>query len=967
MPPQTRARATPAAPASRVYESTPTVRQVQFPPRRRNMRTYGRTSTPTGMSRLLRQQTLTQIDYVQQTPPPAELREDEDELPTTVPRATFKPKKQPRDKRRKTLGDAPSSSFHTQTITQMYSMTTKTEEDNELRIKDSEDEHDEDELELPCLPSANMSRKEESPERKATRLVSSGPQTPSTKRIKVNLDEVPSSQPTPFTPMLERYSPGSGQSPLKNKSTNVDASAPTVESVTRRPRDLVIEDSFSPGGGLPSSSSILEETPTKAKSSQKRKREPLAEISLGSMELGQDDNSTEATPTKKSYMEIPDSDDELASIGSTPFHTPHKSQGVVGEPGSDAHLRYPGVVPGSGTSNKENCTPRSGQNNARNFSTNDDEAPGTPTPTNKRTTRLSSQKRSSAQPSSQRLLSQRSASKSLVPQKTSSTVEQAEEEDLTASEDELSELSCTPPRPSSSKSKTPTPRHNPEPNILRSILRKAAERPTNASPSKQPRGNTTPQYLTSESSTDQGPTTPTPIRKTVQIQLPPPPSNTLGASSEEQEEEEEEEQEVYKETPQKPHPPKSSPTPQRATQRMTQARSQFWTQGWESQRVPLHVIESLGPQTDHSDIVISVDPEIVNEIVEGRRDHEFREYRFPPQVLRVWMLATDPINEIKYMAVIGPAKQPGEIDGDSGYKGNAEFNRAETKFKFAHELVQVYRLNNPVPLEDMDEHGMGKTAPVRWKYLPPAVVGQLIANLRNAVFVEPGGEAPQAEQFLREDLEEEEAEEEEEEQETQGTSGVTISQQVAEQLRSDIIQSTQVALGQGAGFGQVEDEMDVLNDDTVIPASPEQTLPPIPASQAREFARPGAPRSSQRIRNQHRPSTPSTVRRVGRTRNIIRSSQATTASNQSSPTTSPAKSLGASVPRPHMPGSSELSLPELLDVDMDDDGETQLPVPRGIIASSSQAFATAQDSSDMGMDSEDVRRPPSIIFDSDQE
>nr|CDP28628.1 Putative protein of unknown function [Podospora anserina S mat+] len=979
MPAQTRARATPAAPASGVYESTPTARQVQFPPRRRNVRTYGRTSTPTGMSRLLRQQTLTQLDYVQQTPSPADLRveDEEDELPRTVPRAAPKPKKQKqtRGKRRKTLGDAPSSTLHTQTMTQMYSMTTKEEQDNELRIENSQDEGDEDELGLPQLPSASIMKKERSPEKKATRTALSDPQTPSTKRIKVNLDEVPSSQPTPFTPMLAKYTLGSVLSPLQDKSTNVDAPAPTVESVTKRPRDLVIEDSFSPGGGLPSSSSMLERTPEQARSSQKRKRQPLAEISLPSMELGHDDSSTtEPTPTKKSCREIPDSDDELASISSTPFQTPQKYQGTVGEAGSGLKLRYSGGVPSSGLSNKENRTPRSGQKNSRDSATSDDEAPGTPTPPDKRVTRLSSQKRPTTQRSSQRRMSQRSASKTPIPQsKASAPVEQAQDDDSTASEDGLSELSCTPPKPSSPKAKTPTPRHNKEPNVLRSILRKTAERAAHTSPAKGEGGNTTPQFLTSESSTDQGPTTPTPIRKTVQIQLPPPPSASLGQSSEGQplqEDDEEEELEVYKETPQKVYPQTCSPTPNRAAQRMTQARSQFWSQGWESQRVPMSVIRSLGPQTDRTDIVISIDPDTLEDITKGRRDHEFREYKFPPTVLRVWMFATHPVEEVKYMAVLGPPKQPGEIDEESGYNGNAEFNAGETKFKWAYELVQVYRLNNPVPLEDMEEHGMGKGAPVRWHYLPPTAVGQLMANLRNALFLEPGQEAPEAEQFLRdgyqavEEVEEEEEEEEgDEEEETQGTTGVAVSQQLEQQLRSDIIQSTQMVKTKSVSVLEEDDDLEYLNDDTVIPASPEQTLPPMPVT---DFARPSAPRSSQRIRNQQRPSTPSTVCRVEKTRNTVGLSQATTASNYSSPATSPQKSMGASVPRPHMPGSSELSLPDLV-VEMDDDGETQLPVPRGIIASSSQVFGTAQASLDLGIGAENVRRPPSVIYDSDKE
>src|SRR6478752_2858696 len=65
MTPRTRSGGVPAE--SRVYHSTPAKQQAQFPARRRVVRTYGKQNrkkqaeTP---SRLLRQQTLTQIDFV---------------------------------------------------------------------------------------------------------------------------------------------------------------------------------------------------------------------------------------------------------------------------------------------------------------------------------------------------------------------------------------------------------------------------------------------------------------------------------------------------------------------------------------------------------------------------------------------------------------------------------------------------------------------------------------------------------------------------------------------------------------------------------------------------------------------------------------------------------------------------------------------------------------------------------------
>src|SRR6187402_3295417 len=113
MAPQTRARGKAKAPESRTYQSTPVPQQVLFPPRKKVVKTYGRKSTSGapeqpagGPARSLRQQTLTQIDYIHQA------KEEDEELPE--PPATTKGRP---SKRRKTFGDAPnSSSFHTQTL-----------------------------------------------------------------------------------------------------------------------------------------------------------------------------------------------------------------------------------------------------------------------------------------------------------------------------------------------------------------------------------------------------------------------------------------------------------------------------------------------------------------------------------------------------------------------------------------------------------------------------------------------------------------------------------------------------------------------------------------------------------------------------------------------------------------------------------------------------------------------------------
>ncbi|CAK7209097.1 hypothetical protein SCUCBS95973_000335 [Sporothrix curviconia] len=171
-----------------------------------------------------------------------------------------------------------------------------------------------------------------------------------------------------------------------------------------------------------------------------------------------------------------------------------------------------------------------------------------------------------------------------------------------------------------------------------------------------------------------------------------------------------------------------------------QATQPQYSQGLESQRVPLEVIRMLGPQTDRSDIIISIHPEQIRKIVSGTKDHEFLSFKIPHTVTRFWIYASRPVCELQFMAVVAAGfRQPGEIDSESGI-GNADFNAGRLVAKFAYKLVQVYQLNNPVSLDVMKKNGWAGP-PRRYDYLPPAIVGSLLGNLRCALFEdasEPG-------------------------------------------------------------------------------------------------------------------------------------------------------------------------------------------------------------------------------------
>ncbi|KAF3761766.1 hypothetical protein M406DRAFT_234271, partial [Cryphonectria parasitica EP155] len=97
------------------------------------------------------------------------------------------------------------------------------------------------------------------------------------------------------------------------------------------------------------------------------------------------------------------------------------------------------------------------------------------------------------------------------------------------------------------------------------------------------------------------------------------------------------------------------------------------------------------PQTDRSDVIMSIHPEHVEEIVDGAKTHEFRNFRLH-QVARIWIYITHPVCELKYMAVISGYKLPGEISADDPGVGNKAFNEGKGS-KYAYELLQVYQLN----------------------------------------------------------------------------------------------------------------------------------------------------------------------------------------------------------------------------------------------------------------------------------
>ncbi|SPO04896.1 uncharacterized protein DNG_07581 [Cephalotrichum gorgonifer] len=711
-------RAKGRAPASRVYKSSsPAPQQVHFPSRRTIVKTYGKQGT----KQPLRQQTITQIDFLEPIHPEeldaleeAEARERELDSERGGKRKkrrvtegaegvrfeeseeTGKGEAKERKRRRRTEGDgdwdAPSSSFHTQTLTQLY---------GDRTIRDSEDE---DEVEVEggvAVPGDG----EKSP--------SVIPQTPLKKKTRV---EIPSSQPSPCTPMLMRYSPlGPRVSPLKSRSTNVGSPLPTPKPMGKRvPRGIVVQDSFASGVTMSqvSAGGVKGGDSSQLLSSGGRK---VASQAGGS--AARDGEGTGSRKRVFERVEIPDSDDEdddddfdftaQGDITSMTIpDTPTKRRGTTAQATQRTSVPSP----------KERRKDQDGENESEKENQDPSHRTGHKSPT---------EECAIVAPATQ---------KTVVATPTKGQKGQHDENE-TEGEDQGEEEN---------------ERHSypvgPDTQFAMDFIVSSEE---NAASGSRKSSRTGARFSSSG---------------------PPPPSHSAHEYS------------ARQITP-KRNPKKGASalvhfsSPQVSLEDEDRSADQHKTQAYTqmgSQRVDIDVLRAMPTPTGRSDIFISIHPEHVATIASGAKDHEFRTWKMPVTVCRIWIYVTAPESRVRYMACVGPPKEAGQIGGEFGGLGNAEFNAGEGRAKYAYEILELYELNNPVSLKRMKESGWVVGPPQKYTFVPPVVVSQLQANLRCRVL--PRSEEDEDEDEFGDRVED---------------SQIHDSQELEAQLLSDIAYSTQ--------------------------------------------------------------------------------------------------------------------------------------------------------------------------------
>jgi len=117
----------------------------------------------------------------------------------------------------------------------------------------------------------------------------------------------------------------------------------------------------------------------------------------------------------------------------------------------------------------------------------------------------------------------------------------------------------------------------------------------------------------------------------------------------------------------------------------------------------------------------------MQQIVTGEKTYEFRKYCLEQSVKRIWFYSTAPQSSIDYICEVLPAKtrNPGDPPLEEVGIGNREFNTRHKDWEgydFAYKILSVYKIENPITLNDLkNNHGMA-SAPRGLVYAPSSLL-----------------------------------------------------------------------------------------------------------------------------------------------------------------------------------------------------------------------------------------------------
>ncbi|KAK3361693.1 hypothetical protein B0T24DRAFT_113221 [Lasiosphaeria ovina] len=136
------------------------------------------------------------------------------------------------------------------------------------------------------------------------------------------------------------------------------------------------------------------------------------------------------------------------------------------------------------------------------------------------------------------------------------------------------------------------------------------------------------------------------------------------------------------------------------------------------------------------DIIISIHPQHVANIVSRAKNHEFRKYLLPADVTRLLIYETSPTSAIKYIATISAGKRPGDIRDPSGLR-NDEFDGGlleQRGIRYAYEIRRLDALATPITLADLKRNGWLGGPPQKYCFVNQPMRDALSAASLSLVF-----------------------------------------------------------------------------------------------------------------------------------------------------------------------------------------------------------------------------------------
>ncbi|GIJ92099.1 hypothetical protein Asppvi_011074 [Aspergillus pseudoviridinutans] len=146
-------------------------------------------------------------------------------------------------------------------------------------------------------------------------------------------------------------------------------------------------------------------------------------------------------------------------------------------------------------------------------------------------------------------------------------------------------------------------------------------------------------------------------------------------------------------------------------------------------------------RTSKEDILMSIKPEHMSNIAAGRKNHEYRGYLLPSTVRRLWLYTTAPISRIEYVARISRGKTRGEVAEDGGI-GNEDFNAGRKVSKYAYEILELWKLREPISLASAISSGFLKGPPQKYCWAPVALLANYSLPRQDHLFCREVQENP---------------------------------------------------------------------------------------------------------------------------------------------------------------------------------------------------------------------------------